>query len=72
MQMKTCLIELDEIVTALRLLGGEAQAKYIKDKVTEIRGGMPAHYGRSHSYRETIQKKIEDHCPQSDNWKSSN
>lgn len=72
MQMKTGPIELDEIVTALRLLGGEAQAKYIKDKVTELRGGMPAHYGRSHSYRETIQKKIEDHCPQSDNWKSSN
>lgn len=70
--MKTGPIELDEIVTALRLLGGEAQAKYIKDKVTELRGGMPAHYGRSHSYRETIQKKIEDHCPQSDNWKSSN
>jgi predicted HNH restriction endonuclease len=70
--MKTGPIELDEIIAALRLLGGQAQAKYIKDKVTELRGGMPAHYGRSHSYRETIQKKIEDHCPQSDNWKSSN
>ena len=70
--MKTGPIELEEIITALRLLGGQAQAKYIKDKVTEVRGGMPAHYGRSHSYRETIQKKIEDHCPQSENWKSSN
>lgn len=70
--MKTGPIELEEIVTALRLLGGEAQAKNIKDKVTELRGGMPAHYGRSHSYRETIQKKIEDYCPQSDNWKPSN
>lgn len=55
--MKTGPIELEEIVTALRLLGGEAQAKYIKDKVTELRGGMPAHYGRSHSYRETIHKR---------------
>ncbi len=70
--MKTGPIELDEIIMALRLLGGQAQAKYIKDKVTELRGGMPAHYGRSHSYRETIQKKIEDHCPQSENWKLSN
>ena len=70
--MKTGPIELGEIITALRLLGGQAQAKYIKNKVTELRGGMPAHYGRSHSYRETIQKKIEDHCPQSDNWKPSN
>jgi predicted HNH restriction endonuclease len=70
--LKTGPIELEEIITALRLLGGQAQAKYIKDKVTELRGGMPEHYGRSHSYRETIQKKIEDHCPQSENWKESN
>ena len=70
--MKTGPIELEEIVTALRLLGGQAQAKYIKDKVTELRGGMPTHYRGSHSYRETIQKKIEDHCPQSENWKPSN
>ena len=70
--MTTGSIQLSEIVDALRLLGGTAQAKHIKDKVTEIRGGMPAHYGRSHSYRETIQKQIEDHCPQSANWKPSN
>lgn len=36
--MKIGPIELEEIVTALRLLGGEAQAKDIKDKVTELRG----------------------------------
>lgn len=70
--MKTGPIELQEIITALTRLGGQAQAKQIKDKVTELRGGMPAHYGRSHSYRETIQKKIEDHCPESANWKPSN
>jgi hypothetical protein len=69
---KTGPITLEEIVQALSLLGGEAQAKLIKDKVTELRGGMPEHYGRSHSYRETIQKKIEDHCPQSANYKPSN
>lgn len=67
--MATGPITLEEIITALRLLGGEAHAKEIKDKVTELRGGMPSHYGRSHSYRETIQKKIEDYCPQSANWK---
>lgn len=70
--MKTGPIELQEIVSALTLLGGQAQAKHIKDKVTELRGGMPAHYGRPHSYRETIQKKIEDHCPQSANWNQTN
>ena len=65
-------ITLDEIVESLRLLGGEAQAKIIKDKVTELRGGMPRQYGSSHSYRETIQKKIEDHCPESKNYRASN
>lgn len=70
--MKAGSIELDEIITALRLLGGEAQSKQIKDKVTELRGGMPAHYGGSHSYRETIQGRIEAHCRESPNWRPSN
>ena len=70
--MKTGPIELDEIITALLLLGGQAQAKHIKDKVTDLRGGVPAHYGQSHSYRETIQRIIENHCPESKNWSPSN
>jgi len=70
--LKTGAITLEEIIGALSALGGEAEAKHIKDKVTEMRGGMPSHYGSSHSYRETIQKKIEDHCPQSANYKTTN
>lgn len=70
--MKTGPIELEEIITALRLLGGQAEAKHIKDKVTELRGGIPTHYKSSRSYRETIQGGIERHCPQSENWKPSN
>jgi hypothetical protein len=62
-------ITLSEVVDALRFLGGEAQAKHIKDQVTTFRGGMPEHYAKPHSYRETIQRKIEDHCPQSTNYK---
>ena len=69
---RTGSIKIDEIVFALELLGGEAKAKDIKDKVTELRGGMPSHYGRPHSYRETIQKKIEDHCPESANYREAN
>jgi len=61
-------INLEEIIFALQMLGGEAQAKDIKDQVTLNRGGMPPQYKRSHSYRETIQKIIEDHCPQSSNF----
>jgi hypothetical protein len=62
-------IYVEEIIIALQQLGGEAQAKAIKDQVTKNRGGIPAHYKRSHSYRETIQKIIEDHCPQSANYR---
>ena len=58
-----------EIVRALSELGGEAQAKQIKDQVTANRGGIPPQYSRRHSYRETIQKIIEDHCPESANFK---
>ena len=77
--MKTGQIELQEIIEALRYLGGKARAKNIKDRVTEMRGGMPSHYGRPHSYRETIQAMIEMHCPDSDvrknkpeHWKIKN
>lgn len=62
-------IDVEEIISALQQLGGEAQAKAIKDQVTKNRGGIPAHYKRSHSFRETIQKIIEDHCPQSANYR---
>ena len=67
--MNSKSIEVDEIIIALQQLGGEAQAKAIKDQVTKNRGGIPAHYKRSHSFRETIQKIIEDHCPQSANYR---
>jgi 5-methylcytosine-specific restriction enzyme A len=59
----------DEIARALNELGGRATAKQIKDRVTDNRGGIPSQYGGRHSYRETIQKKIEDHCPESSNFK---
>ena len=59
---------LEQIVTALRQLGGEAQAKDIKDLVTLNCGGRPRQYKSDHSYRETLQALIEAHCPQSENW----
>ncbi len=59
---------LEEIISAFQQLGGEANAKEIKDQVTLNRGGMPSQYGRSHSYRETIQRIIENYCSQSSNF----
>jgi fructose-bisphosphate aldolase class 1 len=64
-------VAIDEIIRALRELGGKAQAKDIKDKVTEYRGGIPSRYRTSTTFRETIQRKIEDHCPQSKNYKGT-
>lgn len=61
-------IHVREIMDALTVLGGEARAKDIKDQVTAMLGGQPTHYGREHSYRETIQAIIEKHCPQSPNF----
>jgi 5-methylcytosine-specific restriction protein A len=59
----------DEIVTALRELGGTAWVGAIKDQVTANRGGRPPQYRSDKSYRETIQRLIEDHCPESDNFR---
>jgi len=63
-------LTVEEIIIALWELDGEAQAKEIKDRVTENRGGgIPPQYSHSHSYRETMQKIIEDYCPQSSNFR---
>ncbi|HEY1013222.1 MAG TPA: hypothetical protein VGE07_10995 [Herpetosiphonaceae bacterium] len=64
-------VTLDEIIQALKQLGGEAQAVDIKDQVTLNRGGMPSHYSNEHSYRETIQRIIENNCPESDNYQGT-
>lgn len=64
-------ITLDEIIFALQQLGGESTAKEIKDQVTLNRGGMPSQYKRSHAYRETIQRIIENYCPQSSNYRGN-
>jgi len=62
-------IDVTEIIRALRELGGKARAKDIKDKVTANRGGIPSIYKTNTTFRETIQRKIEDHCPQSKDYK---
>jgi 5-methylcytosine-specific restriction enzyme A len=61
-------IDVHEIIKALRELGGKARAKEIKDKVTSYRGGIPPQYKTPKTFRETIQRKIEDHCPQSKDY----
>jgi len=61
-------VNLELVKEALRQLGKEANVSDIKDKVTELLGGIPQHYQDKRSYRETIQNLIERHCPESDNF----
>lgn len=57
-----------DIISALKELRGEAQAVNIKDRVTHNFGGIPSRYKDETSFRETIQRIIENHCPQSENY----
>jgi len=68
--MNSDKVNVEEIIQALQQLGGEAQASNIKNKVTQNRGGIPVHYKNRHAFRETIQRIIENYCPQSDNYKN--
>lgn len=61
-------VTIEEILFALRELGGEAQAVDIKKQVTKNRGGVPNRYSSARSFEETIQRMIEDHCPESANY----
>lgn len=59
----------EEIVLALKQLGGDAQVKKIKERVRFNRGRRPTQYASDWTYSCTIQKTIEDHCPQSSNFR---
>lgn len=64
-------VNLEVVKDALNQLGKEANVSDIKDKVTEILGGIPPHYKNRRTYRETIQNLIERYCPESDNFKGT-
>lgn len=66
--MNDSAVNSQEICLALRQLGGTARVADIKDKVTRNRGGIPSHFSSPRSFRETIQRVIENHCPQSANY----
>lgn len=60
-----------DILVALMDLGGEADVGRIKDGVTKSRGGIPKQYKNENSWRNTIQRIIEDHCPQAADYDGS-
>jgi 5-methylcytosine-specific restriction enzyme A len=66
-------VNVGDIETALISLGGGAKAKEIQDKVIEqfCGGAIPENYKDAKSFRQTIQRKMEDYCPQAVGYDSS-
>lgn len=60
--------DVKEVLWALVELGGEGDVGRIKDQITELRGGVPPHYKDENSYRNTIQRCIENYCPQAEDY----
>lgn len=66
-------VNIDDIEQALLSLGGEAQAKEIQDRILKEHssGVIPDNYRSERSFRQTIQRKIEDYCPQAEGYDAS-
>lgn len=61
---------LKEIIDAFTEFGSETEVFNIKQRVIKRRGGIPVHYKSERSCKETIQRIIENYCPESDNYSS--
>jgi len=63
-------VNIKDIEKALLDLGGEAKAKAIQDLVLKVHCGesIPENYQHEKSFRQTIQRKMEDYCPQAEGF----
>lgn len=63
-------VNIFDIEKALIELGGEAKAKTIQDKVLadHCSNLIPQNYRHEKSFRQTIQRKMEDYCPQAEGF----
>jgi len=59
-------VNVSDIEDALISLGGEAKTWDIQDEVLRLHcsGGVPENYKDKRTFRQTIQRKIEEHCPE--------
>jgi hypothetical protein len=59
-------VNISDIEDALISLGGEAKTWDIQDEVLRVHcsGGVPENYKDKRTFRQTIQRKIEEHCPE--------
>ncbi|MPM73731.1 hypothetical protein SDC9_120713 [bioreactor metagenome] len=63
-------VNIEDIEQALLDLGGQAKAKAIQDRVLadHCEDLIPENYQHEKSFRQTIQRKIEDYCPQAEGF----
>ncbi|UMR31331.1 HNH endonuclease [Massilia sp. MB5] len=63
-------VNIADIEQALIALGGEAKAKSIQDRilVDHCENAIPENYSHEKSFRQTIQRKMEDYCPQAEGF----
>lgn len=71
--MANYTVNVGDIESALLSLGGDAKAKEIQDQVLAMfcGGEFPDNYQDEKSFRQTIQRKMEDYCPQAKGYDSS-
>ncbi len=62
-------ITVEEVIACFFELGSEVQVGAVKQRVIKRRGRIPAQYKDEKSCKETIQRIIENHCPESDNYR---
>lgn len=63
-------VNINDIERAIEALGGEAKAKRIQDYILKHHcdGRVPGRYQHEKSFRQTIQRKIEDYCPEAEGF----
>lgn len=71
--MPKYIVNIEDIETALIGLGGDAKARDIQNRVLEMfcDGNLPENYQDEKSFRQTIQRKVEDYCPQAAGYDSA-
>lgn len=66
-------VNIQDIEIALEALGGEAKAKDIQNQIllANCDNEIPRNYKNERSFRQTIQRKIEDYCPDAEGFDST-
>lgn len=68
------VVNIEDIELVLQEFGGEKQAKDIQTRILDkfCNGDIPENYSHEKSFRQTIQRKMEDYCPQAEGFENNN